>query len=1019
MAEGLRALGRIRFVIICAALVAVALVVPAVAGAVPATTVQGHVMDSETGGPIEDAWLYFMAIQGEDIVDEFYATTDSEGYYYVELGGYSEYFVEIWASGYQGTFDYLELTPGTIQVRDYELDAIVPTVKGRVTYEGTGDPFSSAQVLAYAYDAEWGEWDIAEWGMEPNSQGYWGGDLPTGVYRFQFASWDPQWSSEWYNDAKTLDSAKNVTVQANKVVSGIDAVMSAAKPSIRGSVYDADMRAEVADVEVVLMRLIEEEWGSYWSWDQFAFTDEQGQFTFYDVEPGGTYTILCLANGVADYWADTFYGDVTSVYEAQTFVFDGTLLTGKDINLEWYEVDFHGWVSTGASTYLPGIFVELWRSTDNVNWEWWDVTLTGAGGYYEFANLPSGYYRLGHSGAEPQIDIDAGEPMGWWHPRYYNGSATLAGATSLQPDYIRCDLSLQQAPPAIAGTVTRSAGAQEGVEGLEVSLFSYIDEDDAWETTRWGLTDAEGEYEIYGVTPGEYKLGTFGGEPFDDAPLDPMYDAAFYNAKPTIDDADLIAVDADWGTTQGGFNMVVAPLKAVASGVVKDTKGAVVPGAFVDVLAQGYWSGGSSWDSVAFAETNENGAFSIYMPTWVELPGQFVLSFDGGPMYFREYYNNKRTPGEATRVTFTKSSTLALGNVILDPYVSKASRLAGQSRFSTAASIAKRMTNNYENVTDIILASGENRGAADPLAAAGLTWAYKGAPMVLTSSTAVPQETKDAIKQIVALNGAVRLHVVGGKLALPDARITEIKSYLGSNSGLLTTPLEDPKLRIAGANRYGTAVAIAKEMRSVRPDAPDMVLIANGAEEAKFVDALSLSTIAAYRGAPILTVSRTSVPQATADAIAEMGIEPDNIYVAGGPNTVSAGVLAQLGVVDDSWYEGGNRLAGGNRYTTAATIADWAISTGWLEGNVAGVAASVPDALTGGAAVGWKGGPLLLTTRDYLWPDTADYLYQLAPLLDPGDGSPANCYVFGGPNSISATTLSQIDYILSHYDSDF
>ncbi|MDH4140372.1 MAG: cell wall-binding repeat-containing protein, partial [Coriobacteriia bacterium] len=109
-------------------------------------------------------------------------------------------------------------------------------------------------------------------------------------------------------------------------------------------------------------------------------------------------------------------------------------------------------------------------------------------------------------------------------------------------------------------------------------------------------------------------------------------------------------------------------------------------------------------------------------------------------------------------------------------------RIWGNNRYSTAEAITRKVWSGggtqWPTVTDVVIASGEDRASADPLAAAGLCWLYD-APLFLVSSTQVPGEVKEAIRQIAVARhpGRIALHVVGGTTSIPAARIREITDY--------------------------------------------------------------------------------------------------------------------------------------------------------------------------------------------------------------------------------------------------
>ena len=156
-------------------------------------------------------------------------------------------------------------------------------------------------------------------------------------------------------------------------------------------------------------------------------------------------------------------------------------------------------------------------------------------------------------------------------------------------------------------------------------------------------------------------------------------------------------------------------------------------------------------------------------------------------------------------------------------------RLADSDRFSTAVAIAREgfdttgaSGTQWGGIRHVIIASGEDRAAADPLSAAGLCWAYD-APLLLVSSSNTPNQVKQAVKEIASqAGGTVTIHIVGGKVSVPDARYNDLKAYVGSSGSLKSH-------RVAGADRFSTAAAIARDMKAQK-GTPSTVLIANGAD---------------------------------------------------------------------------------------------------------------------------------------------------------------------------------------------
>ncbi len=215
-------------------------------------------------------------------------------------------------------------------------------------------------------------------------------------------------------------------------------------------------------------------------------------------------------------------------------------------------------------------------------------------------------------------------------------------------------------------------------------------------------------------------------------------------------------------------------------------------------------------------------------------------------------------------------------------------RIWGSDRYTTAVKIAEKNFPGWVNIDHVIIASGEDRAAADPLAASGLSWTY-GAPILLVRSDAVPSAVTSALQQISAANGGVTVHVVGGPVSVPDARLTEIVS---SVPGVTFDRL------LPAGNRFELAATIATRMNAERPTghffwpAGKVALIANGADSDKFFDPLALSAVSANTGFPILLVNQDSIPSQTTAALSSLGMQAR--IVGGGPATVSDGVLAEL-----------------------------------------------------------------------------------------------------------------------------
>ncbi|MDZ4177733.1 MAG: cell wall-binding repeat-containing protein, partial [Coriobacteriia bacterium] len=240
----------------------------------------------------------------------------------------------------------------------------------------------------------------------------------------------------------------------------------------------------------------------------------------------------------------------------------------------------------------------------------------------------------------------------------------------------------------------------------------------------------------------------------------------------------------------------------------------------------------------------------------------------------------------------------------------------------------------------------------------------------------------------IARLGARRVLVVGGPGAVGRAVDDALRSSL---PGIVV------ERGFAGADRYETAALLAARTLSERASSPEpgMVFVVRGDA---FADALAVAPIAYSARIPILLTRPTSVPAPTIDAIAAGGF--DRAVVVGGTGAVPHALLPALKIPS-------KRVSGPDRYATAAEFARWAFIGNLTHFSEVGLAtgATFPDALGGGAALGSRGGVLLLTPPTTLAEPTrralADYAHRVERIT-----------VFGGTSAVSADVRVKADAAL-------
>ena len=202
-------------------------------------------------------------------------------------------------------------------------------------------------------------------------------------------------------------------------------------------------------------------------------------------------------------------------------------------------------------------------------------------------------------------------------------------------------------------------------------------------------------------------------------------------------------------------------------------------------------------------------------------------------------------------------------------------RVSGSDRYATAVAVAEFFGGGAS--CDVLLATGED--FPDAVAAGPLALAVEG-PIVLTTGSSLRADVKAYLATMAdwwdCELGVPTVHIIGGTSVVPASIETEINTM-----GIDTN-------RIAGANRYETAVAIA-ETHEALFGGPYCAVLVNGNG---FADALAAGPWAGWYACSIQLTNADSIPAATA-AWHAANCEGLNgqIAVAGGEAVVSDAVL--------------------------------------------------------------------------------------------------------------------------------
>jgi putative cell wall-binding protein len=227
----------------------------------------------------------------------------------------------------------------------------------------------------------------------------------------------------------------------------------------------------------------------------------------------------------------------------------------------------------------------------------------------------------------------------------------------------------------------------------------------------------------------------------------------------------------------------------------------------------------------------------------------------------------------------------------------------------------------------VYVASGSD--FADALSAAPAA-AHRGGPMLLVSQSAIPAVTSAELTRLAPQ----QIVIVGGTGAVGESVANEL-------AGIATTR------RIGGVDRYETS-------RFIVDDAfgnADVAYVATGLD---FPDGLSAGAAAGAVDAPVLLIDGRlgGIDDAALELFAKKGV--GEIRLAGGTSVITTGIESSLRAGSLTV----NRFAGADRYATSSAIVADAFQASRNVFVATGL--QFPDALTGAAAAGAAGEPLVL-----------------------------------------------------------
>ncbi|HEY5186164.1 MAG TPA: cell wall-binding repeat-containing protein, partial [Actinomycetes bacterium] len=219
-------------------------------------------------------------------------------------------------------------------------------------------------------------------------------------------------------------------------------------------------------------------------------------------------------------------------------------------------------------------------------------------------------------------------------------------------------------------------------------------------------------------------------------------------------------------------------------------------------------------------------------------------------------------PGALAQTSFYTGSTgTAATGCQPDSAGCPARRLGGTDRYATSVAIGQAA---YPTSSAVVIASGEDAHLVDGLVAAPLGRSLQ-APVLLTQVGGLPT----SVAAEVTRRAPATACLVGGTAAVGSAVAAQL-----TNAGIRV-------VRLAGADRYATAAAIARQVGAGAGTA----VVAPGADD-QLLAALLAGGPAAALSLPVLLTGPGAVPAATTQAMAALGVR--STYVVGGVPSAAA-----------------------------------------------------------------------------------------------------------------------------------
>jgi len=425
--------------------------------------------------------------------------------------------------------------------------------------------------------------------------------------------------------ARSLGRA--ATASAQPASSAVPA--TAADGSITGQVTAAASKAAIADIEVCAYPEFEEVGEVLGA---CATTNAAGEYTVSGLATGEYLVEFFVPYESTLNYLDQYYDDQSSYYEADPVdVTDGATTSGIDAALS-PGGEITGKVTSAASNdAIEGIDVCADPTTEGDDER---CAVTGANGEYALTGLYSGQYIVSFN-VPPYSSLN-------YVGQYYDDKSSYQEASKVAVTTGSTTPAIDAAMVGggeITGNVS-SAASKAPLEDIEVCAYS--DAEGVEFADRCATSTSSGSYTISSLPTAEYTVVFL--VPYEDPA---NYLPQYYNGKSSYEEATKVAVSA--GSTTTEINAALLSGGQITGKVTAAAGSTPLAGIVVCATAS---------SAQRCATTSADGEYTISGLPTSEYTVEFYPEYGTSLNYVPQYYNDKSSYTEATKVAVTAGSTI-------------------------------------------------------------------------------------------------------------------------------------------------------------------------------------------------------------------------------------------------------------------------------------------------------------------------------------------------------------------------